>query len=201
MRTVTNNVYRFEELSEEVQDRIIERNRTEVGNTLCSFDNDEYRGTLEMIEKVFSISLSATFSYSAYNFRFTSTRWDFVADDPRYLVRYLNKVEESCRSNRTYWSKHPRTNGFKKRVSRIFSELEWSLTGTWCDDAVIECMKCRWDAVKMHRTIREFVDDLVGDFLASWTSNNESNYEDDAIRDVIVNRDEEYLEDGTVYNL
>ena len=55
MKTITLNIYQYDELSDAAKKKAVENMRETIGSMLCDFDADDYRSALEKIEKIFEI--------------------------------------------------------------------------------------------------------------------------------------------------
>lgn len=212
MREIKFNIYQYDELSAEAKEKAVDNVRETIGSMLCDFDADEYRSALKEIEKIFEIkvydwSVGYPGTYSRWRFN-ENSRFSDLSDNPRFLVRYLDEVERHCRKGRFYSSsfrkvpvdkEHPAGLAYTKRYSKVMFERNYCLTGTWTSAVVDDYMEKRWDYVRRHRTIEDFVDDMLYDFFKSWESNQECNYEDEAIIDTILGNDYEFTEDGMRY--
>ncbi len=212
MREIKFNIYQYDELSAEAKEKAVDNVRETIGSMLCDFDADEYRSALKEIEKIFEIkvydwSVGYPGTYSRWRFN-ENSRFSGLSDNPHFLVRYLDEVERYCRKGRFYSSsfrkvpvdkEHPAGLAYTKRYSKVMFERNYCLTGTWTSAVVDDYMEKRWDYVRRHRTIEDFVDDMLYDFFKSWESNQECNYEDETIIDTILGNDYEFTEDGMRY--
>lgn len=212
MREIKFNIYQYDELSAEAKEKAVDNVRETIGSMLCDFDADEYRSALKEIEKIFEIkvydwSVGYPGTYSRWRFN-ENSRFSDMSDEPKYLVRYLDEVERYCRKGKYYSSsfrkvpvdkEHPAGLAYTKRYSKVMFERNCCLTGTWTSAVVDDYMEKRWDYVRRHRTIEDFVDDMLYNFFKQWERDQECNYEDDAIIDTILGNDYEFTEDGMRY--
>lgn len=213
MREIKFNIYQYDELSAEAKEKAVDNVRETIGSMLCDFDADDYRSALNEIEKIFEIKVydwcvGYPGTYSRWRFN-ENSRFSDLSDNPRFLVRYLNEVEQYCRKGRYYSSpfrecpkseEHPNGWTYTKRYSKVMFERNYCLTGTWTSSVVDNYTgDKRWDYVRKHRTIEDFIDDMLYDFFKQWERDQECNYEDDAIIDTILGNDYEFTEDGMRY--
>lgn len=212
MREIKFNIYQYDELSAEAKEKAVDNVRETIGSMLCDFDADDYRSALEKIEEIFEIRVydwcvGYPGTYSRWRFN-ENSRFSDLSDNPRFLVRYLDEVERYCRTGKYYSSafrkvpvskEHPAGLDYTKRYSKVMFERNYCLTGTWTSAVVDDYMEKRWDYVRKHRTIEDFVDDMLYDFFKQWERDQECNYEDDAIIDTILGNDYEFTEDGMRY--
>ena len=213
MRTITFNVFTFDELSEDAKRTALDGVRSDVAGMLCDFDADEFRGALKEIEKIFEIkvydwSVGYPGTYSRWRFS-ESSKWGELSDDPKYLVRYLDEVERWCRKGRYYSTPfkqcpkdadHPAGLTYKKRYSKVMFERNYSLTGTWAGAITDKFTgEHRWEYVRKGRTIENYLDDLLYEFFKDWERNQECNYEDEVVEETILANDYEFTEQGVRY--
>lgn len=213
MRTITFNVFNFDELSAEAQAKALDNSRERVCSMLCDFDSDDYRSTLEEIEKIFEIKVydwcvGYPGTYSRWRFN-ENSRFSQLSDNPRYLLRYLDEVERWCRKGKYYsghWrnvpksKEHPAGLECLTRYSKVMFERNYALTGTWTSAVVDEYTgEKRWEYVRKNRTIEDYIDDMLYDFFKQWERDLDANYEDEAVKETIVANDYEFTEDGSIY--
>lgn len=213
MKTITLNIYQYDELSDAAKKKAVENMRETIGSMLCDFDADDYRSALEGIEKIFEIkvydwNVGYPGTYSRWRFN-ENSRFSDLSDNPRFLVRYLDEVERYCRKGRFYSSsfhkvpvdkEHPAGLAYTKRYSKVMFERNYCLTGTWTSAVVDDYMEKRWDYVRKHRTIKDFIDDMLYDFFKQWERDQEYNYDDEKIEETILANTYEFTEDGTRYD-
>ena len=212
MRTITFNVFQYDELSAEAKEKALDEMRETVSSMLCDFDADDYRDALKEIEEVFEIKVydwcvGYPGTYCRWRFKECS-RFSEMSDEPRFLVRYLDEVEGWCRKGRYYSTpfkpcpksdEHPAGLTYKKRYSKVMFERNYCLTGTWTSAVVDDYMNKRWDYVRNGKTIEDFIDDMLYDFFKQWERDQEYNYGDEAVEDTIIGNDYEFMEDGSRY--
>lgn len=212
MKTITLYIYQYDELSAHAKKNAVENMRETIGSMLCDFDADDYRSALEEIQKIFEIKVDDWCvgypgTYSRWRFN-ENSRFSDLSDNPRFLVRYLDEVERYCRKGRFYSSpfrkvpvdkEHPAGLNYTKRYSKVMFERNYCLTGTWTSAVVDDYMEKRWDYVRKHRTIEDFVDDMLYAFFKQWERDLDNNYEDEQIEETILANEYEFMEDGTRY--
>ena len=212
MRTIKFNVFSYDELAETAKEKALDNVRESVGSMLCEFDGDDYRAALDEIENVFEIKVydwcvGYPGTFSAWRFK-EGSRFSEMSDEPRFLVRYLDEVERWCRKGRYYSTpfkpcpkskEHPAGLTYKKRYSKVMFERNYCLTGAWTSAVVDDYMNKRWDYVRKHRTIEDFLDDMLYDFFKQWERDMEYNSEDEAVEETIIGNDYEFTEDGRLY--
>lgn len=211
MREINFKVYHYDELSDDAKKKAVDEMRKSIGAMLCDNDAYEYRAALKEIEKVFEIEVydwSAGSQGVSFRWRFRDGSWSDMSDNPRFLVRYLDKVERYCRKGRFYSSpfrpcpkseEHPTGFTYTKRYSKVMFERNYTLTGTWTTAVVDDYMEKRWEFVREHKTIDDFVYDMLYDFFKEWERDCDYNYEDEQIEETILANDYEFTEDGRPY--
>ncbi len=213
MRTITFDVYNYDELSAPAKEKALESMRETIGSCRSDDDAYEYRAALEKIEEIFEIKVydwcvGYPGTYSRWRFK-EGSRFSEMSDEPRFLVRYLDEVERWCRKGKYYSSpfrkvpvdkEHPAGLDYTKRYSKVMFERNCCLTGSWTSCIVDDYTGAkRWEYVRKGRTIEDFLDDMLYDFFKQWERDQECNYEDETIEDEILNRDYEFMEDGRRY--
>lgn len=200
MRTIEQQIYRYDELSEQAQQVAIESMRDEISNVRIESDSYEYRNTLDKIEHIFGVKIY-NWDVNEYNsyfrFEFTNIEED-TENEPRLLLRYLNTNVLPCIDNKKrYYSNTARVS----RKSRILCNngYEYCLTGCWCDDAVDNALNNINQSVKNRLSAREFVKNLLEGFFKQWRNDYEYNCSDECIAEEIEANDYEFYENGKPY--
>lgn len=213
MRTITFNIFQYDELSADTKKKALENMRERIGSMLCDFNADDYRGALNEIEKIFEIRVydwcvGYPGTYCRWRFK-ENSRFYELSEEPRYLLRYLDEIERYCGKGRYYSTpfkkceksaEHPAGITNKVRYSKVLFERNCCLTGDWTSAVVDDYMKKRWDYVRKGKTIYDFVDDMLYDFFKRWERDREYNYEDEAIEETIIGNEYEFTEDGRQYS-
>lgn len=216
MRTITHQLYKFEELEALEQRRAIDEMRESIAIGSDECDCSEYRTAILKIEEAFGIkvydydyqSFSRRWGYG-FKFKFTEQRWDTIADkrDRRILLRYFNAVDDRIRKEegRYYSTPGKYVDGmftYKSRHSKVlFYPYNYCLTGTWCTEAVDDALNDFADFYRkgITRTIREFVTEMLDEFFGNWKEDIEYHWSDDYIRYELEQSEYEFYEDGKVY--
>lgn len=210
MRILELHLYTFAELCESAKKKAIELLRNKTAEIRNEFDSQDYRNTLEKIEEMFHINVRnwevgcCSRPFFQYHFSGDDGRWDELSDDPKFLLRYLNSITLPARAGKYYsTSGHYDENHkfhYKYRHSKVlFDDETWSLTGTWCDDAVIKAMRTANEAVRKGWTIDQFIKSMLSHFFNNWSEDLESAYSDEAVIDDITGNDYEFLSTGVPY--
>ena len=200
MRTIERKIYHYDELSEQAQQLAIESMRDRISDIRIESDSDDYRNTLEMIERIFRVNIYdwRVDEYNSY-FRFNFVGIDDdMENEPRLLLRYLNTNVLPCIDNqKRYYSKTARVS----RRSRILSNksYDYCLTGCWCDDAVDNALNNINQSVKKHFNAREFVNSILEGFFEQWRNDYEYSNSDECIEEDIEANNYEFYENGEPY--
>lgn len=201
---VTINLYKFDELSDSAKQKAIDSARSMCASRMVDCDADEYRNTLKLIEEKFGIDVyDWEVDSCGYRFKFSFDSRADVADDSKYLCRYLRDLFSILRKGKYYSTGGRLVNGkyqYKYRYSKVISEYSCILTGCWCDFAVDDAMKNRFDYIRRGFTIRDFVEDVLDKFFGQWHNDYEYVYSDEAVEEYIEGNDFLFYEDGKIYS-
>lgn len=208
MRTITNtfNLYRFDELSKEAQENAIETFRYDMSFAW----QDDIVATIKAIAD----AMNCTYDYYSYNgvsYDVSFEPCDF--DDSLSGVRAWAFIENNFitpnEKPKTYWKDHCLYCDGRKNWSRK-SKISYTLddcpfTG-YCADC---CFAEAWEdwkknftvETKTHRgsTVGDFIDLVAEKLSKEWTSDNEYQYSDEGIVEVIGINEYEFYEDGSMY--
>lgn len=207
MRTVNYDVYKFDELCPEAQQKAIEEMTQSIGSLRAENDSDEYRGTLKKIEEVFDIKVekwNVGYPGTFCRWEFTTNRWDDVArSGSKYLLRYVNAVKPYLKSRRYYSTGVRFSDGkyrFKKRQSRVLHSDYYTLTGTWCDHAVDEAMRTAYDQARRGCCLEDFISDMLSNFFHCWEEDIDSAYSEEYVREELEANEYEFYADGRLFS-
>jgi hypothetical protein len=189
--TITKTVYKFEELPEDVQEKVVEN----FGNDTSYFWEGENRDTLMAFEKVFPVKVR-NWEYGYRNF----INFDSLVDDEvkgftgvRLMKYIINHYYDDLFK--------PKYLGYvkgKARRSRIQRENSCVLTGYCLDDDILRPI---YDFLKKPDKSNTF-DDILSDCLHSWISACNKDYEYRQSREAIVGEiaanDYEFDEKGNI---
>lgn len=208
--TITKTICQFEELTEKAKEKAVDNTIRSYGWSETEFLSDDYRATLEMLERTLHIKISpwevdGQYRYN-YKFRFTDYRWDSwtcdYEDDPKFLVRYLNNEILPFIQGKYYGKCYADENGnyiHKKRYSKITNETSCLLTGTYTDRAFDEAVKNAYEFVRKGYTIREFVNEILDEFFTSWGRDLDYATTYEFAMDTIDSLGLEFYENGEIY--
>ena len=197
MRTIERQIFRYDELSEQAQQVAIESMREKISSVRMESDSDDYYNTLNEIEQIFGVKIY-DWNVNEYNsyFRFEFTHIDEETEnEPRLLLRYLNKYILPCIDNKIrYYSKTARVS----RRSRILSSKRYfyCLTGCWCDEAVDNALNNIKQSIKDKFNARKFVNSILEGFFEQWRNDYEYAISDECISEEIEANNYEFYESG-----
>ena len=200
MRTIERQIFRYDELSEQAQKVAIESMRDKISNARLDSDSVDYYNTLNKIEHIFGVKVY-NWEVNEYNpyfrFEFTNIEED-TENEPRLLLRYLNKYILPCIDNR----KRYHTKGYTaSRRSKIMFDNEYDccISGTWTDSAIDDALNNIKRSLKKHLNAREFVESILEGFFEQWRNDYEYAISDECISEEIETNDYEFYENGKPY--
>ena len=206
MRTITTNIYKFDELSEEAKERAIEEYRSDM-----TLDwQDDINATIEAIAKAMNcsydyhsydgISFHVSFSPCDFGYELSGVRaWafienNFITPNEKPKTYYLHGVIH-C-DGRKNWSRKSKINytlddcPFTGYIADCCFAEAWE---EWKKNFTIETK------THMGSTVEDFIKLVAEKLSKEWTYDNEYQMSDEAITEVIEANDYEFLEDGTFY--
>lgn len=211
MKELKINVFSFEELSKEIQDKVIERERWNIMDSVMECHCMEFQKTLEEFQKI-TDSYVNSYEVDYCGCRFGKVRsdkivyGDFDLEDlsGKLLFRYIsNEIMPYLQRGKNYYTY---VNGnyakLKSRRSRIVMEdfEGCPLTGVYYDYVVLEHLfdyYYNW-ARPEYRNLTFC--DVMGKCYAKLFDDLYEEYQyyasDEAVREELLNREEEYYEDG-----
>ena len=200
--TITKDIYTFDELTEEAQEKAFEYFR----NLPYLFAwQEENRDTVKAIADKMDWAYDL-YSYDGITY---SVNYSISSDDiaelsgKRAMAYIQNNYIDAAKKPKTYWLNgliHCDGRKNWKRNSKINYEIDnCPFTGYCMDCCFSEAWRDWQKNFSKHSTVQDFAD-LVADYLGrDWTADNEYQYSDDGIKDLIEANDYEFLEDGTLY--
>ena len=215
MININLTLYSFDDLSEEVQKQIIEKERWNVMEQCMSGYGTDYHNSLEKFEELMDISVSSwRVDYGSY---YCNVKIDvkYAYDEEvllehlsgKLLLRYLqNNILPSLLTPKCYHTyKHVNDKPIlKSRSSRIIKECSCPLTGMCYDMYLIEPILEHLQKPNLQTTYEDLMDECVESFFKEW--HNEYRYwadNEDAIREELHNNQYEdrlYYKNGQVYD-
>lgn len=213
MKKVLCKLFKFEELSKEVRQKIVEEKTTEIAYDVMSYYNQDYMGTLEKFSEIMGIKVNYEIDYGGkwFNVKFTSDYplmgsylgKELYAEDicGKYLRRWMNNNFSWVKPMKRFYK-----NG-KKRVSRILEESLDScpMTGMCYDCFITEVIKEKLSKpIPNNYSLEDIVFDALENFFSEWQKEYEywCDNANDCIEEELRQRWEEklFFADGTMFN-
>lgn len=200
--TITKEVYRFDELTEEAKERVFDHFRMDCD--ILSWQS-ENRDTVEAIAE----KMGWKYRYDSYDGITYTVDYDIDDEDISALsgVRAMAYIENNyinaARQAKTYWLHDVLYCDGRKnwtRKSKInFTIDNCPFTGYCMDCCFSEAWKEWKETFCKNSTVQDFAN-MVADRLGKdWTSDNEYQVSDEGIIEMIDASDYEFLADGTIY--
>lgn len=219
MKKVNLTLYSFDELSPEVQKKIIERERWNIMERCMDAYGSDYRNSLEEFEKLFDINCRTwEVGYCSYNYHFNITKyeafeWRNTGNDyilletlsGKLLLRYLQQnilpAIEKGKYYGTLIGTYPNCKHIK-RYSKVIKEICCPFTGCCYDmyllDPIIEYLK----KPRPNITYENLMNECLNEFFKTWHEEYEYWADDEnAIREELHNNEYEdqlYHRNGNV---
>lgn len=205
MRTITTNLYTFNELSDEAKEKAIENYR------YSDFDFAWQRETIDTINAIAEgMNCKAKwYSYDGitYDVSFYSRETEDIENlsGKRAWAYIWNNYLYPNREYKTYWKdKVIHCDGRKnwKRKSKIsFGFDNCPFTGYCADCCFIEAWR-EWQKLFRNNsalTVGDFIDLVANNLSKEWTSDNEYQNSDEGIAEILSINEYEFTEDGNRY--
>lgn len=200
MRTITKNIYTFNELSNEAKENAIENYRSNMEFVW----QDDIINTIVAIAKAIYCDYDY-YSYDGitYNVSFTPNIYDGGLKGKRAWAYIENNYITPYEKPKTYYLNHflycdGRKNWSRK--SRINRSIENCMFTGYCADY---CYYEAWRNWKKNfnnnSTVEDFIEDVADRLSKEWSADNEWQYSDEGIIEILVNCEYEFYEDGEVY--
>lgn len=179
MKKLTVKVYRFDELSEKVQNKLAEAKRDTVHNIEMEMNDVERRETLESFCEAFDVDFDwegSNYSDPQFNYQICSGMYDADNDDisaedirGKLLFRWINNHSDVLFSKREFYKSG------KSRTSKIFYDGDdCPLTGVCYDCDILKPMYDRYDKVlDPTYSLDDLIHDCLDSFFRSWHEEDE----------------------------
>lgn len=204
MREVTIKVYRFDELPEETQRRIFERDQNR--EIFEDGYSSEYLATLEKFADFFDIEIKYEVNSIRYNFDFTITdnetaeNLETIRDPLRLATWVYNNHWWELRRGKYYSTPGKWIDGkhtYKKRYSRvIFTYDDLPLTGVVTDhfilNTIIDCITYR----RTFETYDDLITTALNEFFEAWREELEYLESFECFAETVTTDGIEYTADG-----
>lgn len=187
MKEVKCKLFQFEELEKEVQLKLIEQERFDLGYGAMEFYSDERQVTLEEFEKVFNVTVRYEVDYggSFCRMEFDDEKiysgydkdGDYIEILPeeisqKLLIRYLNAKWLDLHFPKKYWGQFKFDENGKSLTKKRTSRIQWDdccpLTGTCYDEDILEPIRKYLIKPDKSTTLKDLLEDCVYKFIQSW---------------------------------
>ena len=213
MKEVKCKLYKFEELSEESQKAVMDRERDKIQQWGIDAWDSEHRDTLNKFAEIVGIKIrnwEVSSWRHTYLFYFPSDVYERDANDVtgKYLLRFLNSIYYDIRS-RKYFSCGQRLENGKVHYSHRHSKILWEegncpLTGVCYDYDILNPIYKWHKNPDWEKSLYDLVDDCLEEFFAAWENECEYCGSDEYVIQELTEssayEDTLYFEDGTVFN-
>lgn len=206
MREVTIKLYQFDELPEDVQRDIYEKDQ----NRFDSYDSYywEYRKTLDTFADYFGVTVKWKIDSTRFHFDFTVSDYRIAENletirDPLRLATWVYNNHGHHIKRGKFYSVGKWENGkysYKSRHSKtIFSYNDLPLTGVFCDQDILQAFI---DCITYRRTFETY-DDLMttalNEFFETWRQDLEYAESFEFYAEQAAESETEYTERGEVW--
>lgn len=214
MKEVKCKLFKFDELSLEVREKLVEKNLEWVTESMMEIANDDFSETIKAFEKLIGIRVSYDVSYCGKTFTYKFKSSEPLMGDYRGKTLDENEITGKLlrrwlwRELIPYIVSHKKFygKGYKKaRTSRIIIIHDYELTGVYCDcfitDKIFEILS---KPIANNYSLDDFINDVLDNFFSAWQKEFEYWYEnkenciDEELSEVWSDR--LFFEDGTMFN-
>lgn len=209
MKELKINVFSFDELSKEVQDKVIERERWNVMDSVMECTCLEFQKTLDEFQKI-TDSYVNSYEVDYCGCRFGKVRSDKIVYDDfdledlkgKLLFRYIgNEIMPYLQKLKSY-SKFGKGDKVKSRRSRIIMEGfdGCPLTGVMYDYIVLKPLfdyYYNWSRPEYQNlTFCDVMEECYDKLFEALHEEYQYYASDEAVREELLNREDKYYEDG-----
>lgn len=176
MKTIEINLYEFNELSEQAQERAIADARGWVKEGQDDIVDDEYFEMIEPFERCFGIEVQEWADESIRWMWADESRWTMFinfegewlcpGDEPKYFCRFLNEIDDNMDS-------------LKEGLADCFGDTKTAL------GILNEMMANKWEYVRMGWSAFDFVDLFLKELRKKRNEEYERVTSDEAIRELL----------------
>ena len=213
MKEMKVKLYKFSELSEDAQQKVIDRERDDIQQLNIDAWSREYEDSLKSFSDLFGINVRHwEVDPCSYNYRFSFNSDIYERDATevtgKYLARFMRDIHPNVFKGKYLSAKgHMGEDGNwvygKSKHSKILLvDHECPLTG-YCGDNFILHPVWEWfEHPDYNKSLYDLVDECLDSFFKEWRDDMEYGGTDEYVRDSIINneQEEEYYEDGTLCN-
>lgn len=212
MKEVKCKLYKFDELSEESQKVVMNRERDSIQQNAIDAWEAEHRETLKEFSDIFEIDVrnwEVSSCSHDFSFRFRHDVYERDADDVsgKLLLRFLNSIYYEVRSRKYFSCGQRWENGkfhFSSRKSKIlWEEMNCPLTGVCCDCDILKPIYDWHKKPDWGKSLSDLVYDCLENFFSSWQdecySCGSDEYVSQELMESSVYENVLYFEDGTEF--
>lgn len=218
MKEVKVKLYHFDELSEDAQHEVCERERSRDYNfayRLQEIDADERVSTLNKFSEVFGIEFDIDYDHQhrfiSWHFEDSELEEKSYDVNGKYLWRFLNKYYYDIRNGKYYGklvphekdSEHPAGFEHVKRYSKIiWVEQDCPFTGMCYDCDILDKIFEWYKKPNWKLSLHDLFDDCFSHYMKLWSEEDDYRFSDESFGEEISCNcpDKLYYEDGTEFN-
>lgn len=208
MKEIKVTLYQFDELSDDVREKVIDRYRYICGESHQEFWSDEQRATLDKFCDIIGIKMKNwQVDGGCYDYSFRWEREPFGdwyngsyidADEVcgKYLLRFLNRIYFDVRRGKY----HSTAN--RHMHSKWHMEEFYALTGYCADYAICKPIYDWHRNPDWKISLQELVESCLDSFFSDWRDEIAYGYGDEYVTEELTEGNLEhllFLEDGTEY--
>lgn len=205
MKTISVNLYTFNELSEEVQQEIINKNRYDLQNIQMTYTNKDYLKSLEEFANICKFKVTR-FEVNSNDYDYNIRIYDDYDDDcndyiGEELLRYLNnRVLPYLYKGNYYfkWISDNPPHKLIKRYSKVLFNSDCVLTGVYCDNYLTDILLKN---VRNYKTLtyEKLIEICLNNFFKHWKDEFAYYESNEAIKEILIEQEQYYLENGTEF--
>lgn len=197
MKAILVNLYDFVELSKEVQQEVINRERFEYQDIQMDIIGNEYRTSLSKFEELLQFK-TIDWSVCSYNYEYRiKVDSDFDDLTGKLLLRHLNNNVLPHLYKGKYYFRFKGTN-VKGRHSKVLFDYDCLLTGICYDNYLTDILFSQLKYYDIH-TYSDLINVCLDNFFKAWQDEYVYFESDKAVREYLENTDINYLENGKTF--
>ena len=203
MRTITTKIYEFSELQEAAKERAREWYRN--SDIPLSFQEENAASVEAIANAMNCIAEYNSYDGISYDVTFTSNddiedisgirAWKYVWNnfiEPNLEGKYYSLPFYSVPVSK----EHPAGIDNKSRHSKIIMHFSCPFTGYYMDDALINTWNEHKKDFAGNYTVADFIDDVAANCSKYWTTDNEYQFSDESVDEMLAVNGYEFTEEG-----
>lgn len=205
MKEIKIKLYKFDELSEEAQKKVIEREQNyRYENNHPWSDSD--RETLDSFCEIFPVKWESWDEYNIF-WKYTGEDYHKELSGVRLISHLWNGYKHALYKGKYYSApfrkvekdkEHPAGLAYTKRHSRITKDTSCVLTGYYMDDTILAPIYKVLDGEDLTSTFLDVLEDCMEAFRKANKAEQENWQSEKAIIEELKDLDHDYEEDGSV---